>query len=122
VSPLLLLAPFWILFEFWQLVVGERYLGIKQIEHGIDPRSLDLSELRAAFWSIGLLLEGAWMLALLFERFGRAQALCMLVVTALGYTLRRNGGLKWVLVILTFEGAIRIGMLLSLCGMFWHRL
>jgi hypothetical protein len=122
VSPLLLLAPFWILFEFWQLVVGERYLGIKQIAQGTDPRSLDLSELRAAFWSLGLLLEGAWMLALLFERFGRVQALCMLVVTALGYTLRRNGGLKWVLVILTFEGAIRIGMLLSLCGMFWHRL
>jgi len=122
VSPLLLLAPFWILFEFWQLVVGERYLGIKQIQQGTDPRSLDLSELRAAFWSIALLAEGGWMLALLFERYGRVQALCMLVVTALGYTLRRNGGLKWVLVILTFEGAIRIGMLLSLCGMFWHRL
>jgi hypothetical protein len=122
VSPLLLLAPFWILFEFWQLVVGERYLGIKQIEHGTDPRTLDLSEPRAAFWSIGILVEGVWMLALLFERFGRAQALCMLVVTALGYTLRRSCGIKWVLVILTFEGAIRIGMLLSLCGMFWHRL
>ena len=121
-SPLLLLTPFWILFEFWQLVVSERYLGIKQIEQGTDPRTLDLSERRAAFWSIGLLLEGAWMLALLFERFGRAQALCMLVVTLLGYTLRRTCGLKWVLVILTFEGAIRIGMLFSLCGMFWHRL
>jgi len=118
----LLLTPFWILFEFWQLVVSERYLGIKQIEQGTDPRTLDLSERRAAFWSIGLLLEGAWMLALLFERFGRAQALCMLVVTLLGYTLRRTCGLKWVLVILTFEGAIRIGMLFSLCGMFWHRL
>jgi hypothetical protein len=122
VSPLLLFTPFWILFELWQLVVGERYLGIKQIEHGTDPRRLDLSELRAAFWSIGLLLEGVWMLALLFERFGRVQALCMLIVTALGYTLRRNCGLKWVLVILTFEGAIRIGMLFSICGMFWHRL
>jgi hypothetical protein len=122
VSPLLLLAPFWILFEFWQLVVAERYLGIKQIEQDTDPRTLDLSERRAAFWSIGLLLEGAWMLALLFERFGRAQALCMLVVTLLGYTLRRSCGLKWVLVILTFEGAIRIGMLFSICGMFWHRL
>ena len=121
-SPLLLLAPFWILFEFWQLVVSERYLGIKQIEQGTDPRSLDLSELRAAFWSIAMLAEGGWMLALLFERYGRVQALCMLVVTALGYTLRRNCGLKWVLVILTFEGAIRIGMLLSICGMFWHRL
>ena len=122
VSPLLLLTPFWILFELWQLVVSERYLGIKQIEQGTDPRTLDLSELRAAFWSLGLLLEGGWMLALLFERFGRAQALCMLVVTLLGYTLRRSCGLKWVLVILTFEGAIRIGMLFSICGMFWHRL
>jgi hypothetical protein len=122
VSPLLLLAPFWALFELWQLVVSERYLGIKQIEQGTDPRSLDLSELRAAFWSIAMLAEGGWMLALLFERYGRVQALCMLVVTALGYTLRRNCGLKWVLVILTFEGAIRIGMLLSICGMFWHRL
>ena len=121
-SPLPLLAPFWILFELWQLVVGERYLGIKQIEHSTDPRTLDLSETRAAFWSIGLLVEGVWMLALLFERFGRVQALCMLVVTLLGYTLRRNCALKWVLVILTFEGAIRIGMLFSLCGMFWRRL
>ena len=121
-SPLLLLAPFWILFEFWQLVVSERYLGIKQIEQGTDPRSLDLSELRAAFWSIAMLAEGGWMLALLFERYGRVQALCMFVATALGYMLRRNFGLKWVLVILTFEGAIRIGMLLSICGMFWRRL
>ena len=110
------------LFEFWQLVVGERYLGIKQIEQGTDPRTLYLSELRAAFWSIAMLAEGGWMIALLFERFGRLQGICMLVVTALGYTLRRNCGLKWVLVILTFEGAIRIGMLLSLCGMFWRRL
>jgi hypothetical protein len=122
VSPLLLFTPFWLLFELWQLVVSERYLGIKQIEQGTDPRTLDLSEVRAAFWSIGLLLEGAWMLALLFERFGRTQALCMLVITMLGYTLRRSCGIKWVLVILTFEGAIRIGMLFSLCGMFWHRL
>jgi hypothetical protein len=122
VSPLLLLAPFWVLFELWQLVVSERYLGIKQIEQGTDPRSLDLGELRAAFWCIAMLAEGGWMLALLFERYGRVQTLCMLVVTALGYTLRRNCGLKWVLVILTFEGAIRIGMLFSICGMFWHRL
>ena len=73
-SPLLLLAPFWILFEFWQLVVSERYLGIKQIEQGTDPRTLDLSERRAAFWSIAMLAEGGWMLALLFERYGRVQA------------------------------------------------
>jgi hypothetical protein len=32
-------------------------------------------------------------------------------VTAAGYSLRRNCGLKLILVILTFEGAIRVGIL-----------
>ena len=36
---LLYLAPLWIVFEAWQLVISERYLGIKQIEKGADPRS-----------------------------------------------------------------------------------
>jgi hypothetical protein len=121
VPPLLLLAPFWVLFEFWQLVVGERYLGIKQIEHGTDPRTLDLGEPRAAVWSLGILLEWLWMFALLLDRIGRVQGLCMLAVTVIGLTVRRGCGLKWVLVVLTFEGAIRIGMLLSICGLIWQR-
>lgn len=116
--PLLpLLAPLWILFELWQLVVSERYLGIKQIERGTDPRTLDLGELRAAGWSLGIIAEWLWMAALLLEPIGRVQGLGMIGATVLGYALRRSNGLKWVLVILTFEGAIRIGMLLSLCGM-----
>jgi len=35
--------------------------------------------------------------------------------------VRRNCGLKWILVVLTFEGAIRIGMLISICRLLWHR-
>jgi hypothetical protein len=30
--------------------------------------------------------------------------------------------MKWTLVILTLEGAVRVGFLLSLCGMVWRRL
>ena len=47
-SPLAILAPLWMAFELWQLVQAERYLGIKQIEQGIDPRTLDVGEGRAA--------------------------------------------------------------------------
>jgi hypothetical protein len=39
----------------------------------------------------------------------------------LGFSLRRGARFKWVLVILTFEGAIRVGLLLSLCVMVWRR-
>jgi hypothetical protein len=46
----------------------------------------------------------------------------LIVMTGLGYALRSSCGLKWVLVILTFEGAIRIGMLVSLFAMSWRRL
>jgi len=46
----------------------------------------------------------------------------MLAVFTGGLLLRRGCGLKWLLVILTFEGSIRIGMLLYLCGLAWRRL
>jgi hypothetical protein len=39
-----------------------------------------------------------------------------------GYVLRRNCGLKWILVILTLEGAVRVGMLMSVIGLAWHQL
>jgi hypothetical protein len=46
----------------------------------------------------------------------------MLVVSLAGYSLRRNSGLKWILVILTIEGAIRIGMIISMLGSAWRSL
>ena len=121
-SALLLLAPVFLAFEVWQLVVSERYLGLRQIEHDVDPRTLGLGEVTAFFWSMGILLSWVWMAALLFQRPGQAQALCLIAIAAIGYGLRRNCSLKWVLVILTFEGALRVGMLISLIGIVWRRL
>lgn len=116
------LAPFFIFFEGWQLVIGERLLGVKQIARAGDPRDRGPSEPVAAFWTMALLAYGLWSLAMLATGFARAQVLCLIAATLIGFSLRRNCGLKWVLVILTIEGAIRIGMLVSLMGVVWRRL
>lgn len=118
---LVLAAPLFLAFEVWQLVLSERYLGIKQIARGVDPRSLGLGEVTAFCWSTLLLLYWAWMVLLLVPTFSRVHGLALIVITMIGFSLRRGSGLKWVLVILTFEGAIRIGLLLSLSVMAWRR-
>lgn len=119
---LLLLAPCFLVFEVWQLVMSERYLGIKQIARGADPRALGLGEVTAFFWSLTIAGYWAWMLLLLVIPAGRAYGLGLLVISLIGFLLRRGSGIKWVLVILTFEGAVRVGLLLSLCGLLWQRL
>ena len=119
---LVLLAPLFLVFEIWQLVLSERYLGIKQIARGTDPRNLGLSEILACFWSISLIAYWLWMVLLLFLPWGRAGGLGLLILTTIGFSLRRGAPLKWVLVILTFEGAIRIGLLIYLCAIVWKRL
>ena len=121
-SPLLYLAPLFFVFEAWQLVIAERHLGIKNIERGIDPRERGPGETVAFVWSTGIIAYWAWMLLMLMPREGRPQIVCMLVVSLLGYALRRNSPLKWILVILTLEGAIRLGMLISLLGAVWKSL
>ena len=121
-TSFLLIAPLFLLFEVWQLVVGERYLGIKQIARNGDPRALGLRESIAFCWSAVLVMYWLWMIGLLFTPFTRIHGLCLLAVSALGFSFRRNTGLKWVLVILTFEGAVRVGLLVSLIGMAWRRL
>ena len=119
---LLALAPLFFAFELWQLVIAERYVGLKQISRGIDPRELGLGERTAAGWSLTLLTYWAWMALMLFQPLGRFYFLVLVGVTGLGFTLRRGCGLKWVLVILTLEGSVRIGMLVSLCALAWrHR-
>lgn len=102
--------------------MSERYLGIKQIARGADPRSLGLGEITAFFWSSLLLVYWLWMILLLTVPFARAPGFGLLVVSAIGYMLRRGAPLKWILVILTFEGAVRVGLLISLCAMVWRRL
>ena len=119
---LLLFAPVFLAFEVWQLVMSERYLGIKQIARHGDPRSLGMAELTAFCWSLLLLFYVVWMLALVTMPFSRVHGLGLLAGLGLGFTFRRNTGLKWILVILTFEGAIRVGLLISLMSMAWRRL
>jgi len=119
---LLYLAPLWLLFEASQLVTAERHLGIKQIETGIDPRDRGPGEWVSFLWGAGIVLYWIWMILMLYPKDGRIQIACMLVVSLAGYSLRRNSGLKWILVILTVEGAIRIGMIISLIGAAWRSL
>lgn len=122
VNAVVLLAPLFLAFEVWQLVLSERYLGIKQIARGADPRSLGLGEVTAFFWTTLLVVYWVWMLLLLAESFGRIHGLSLIAVSLIGFALRRGSPLKWVLVVLTFEGAIRVGLLLSLGVMAWRRI
>ncbi len=119
-NPVVLLAPLFLAFELWQLVIGERYLGVRQIRANADPRELPMDRWMAATWSVGLLSYYTWMLLLLLHPVGRAQGVVLLAVSALAYALRASASLKWTLVILTFEGSIRIGMILSLLGATWR--
>lgn len=119
---LLLLAPLFLVFEVWQLVMSERYLGLKQIARNGDPRELGLSEVTAFIWSSSLIVYALWMGTLLLVPFARLHGLGLLALTGLGFSLRRNTSIKWVLVILTFESAIRIGLLISLTAVAWRRL
>jgi hypothetical protein len=118
---LLLLAPVFMAFEVGQLVLCERYLGIKQIARGADPRELGLGEAAAFSWTATLFAYWLWMLFLLALPYSRLDGVALLIVTTLGFSLRRGAPLKWILVILTFEGAIRIGLLLYLCALVWRR-
>jgi hypothetical protein len=122
IPVLLYLAPLCLLFEVWQLVVAERHIGIKHIESGVDPRDHSPGELLSFFWGTGIVLYWIWMIFMLIPEQGRPQVVAMLLVSLGGYSMRRNSGLKWILVILTIEGAIRIGMLVSLGASAWRSL
>lgn len=121
-NPFALLAPLFLAFEIWHLVLSERYMGIKQIRMNADPRALPMAGWQAAAWAGGLLFYYSWMFTLLIHPVGRAQGLVLIAVTVLAYAIRMSCGLMWVLVVLTFESAIRIGMLLSLALTTWRRL
>ena len=121
-NPAALLAPVFLVFELWQLVVSERYMGIKQIRVNADPRELAMADWMAATWAGGLVAYYVWMFTLLLHPVGRAQGIVLIVMTGVGYLIRSTCGLKWVLVVLTFEGSIRIGMLVSFIAQSWRRL
>lgn len=116
------MAPLFIAFEVTQLVAAEKLLGIRQIEAGGDPRGSGPSEMASACWAAMILAEGAWLLWLLAAAPTRIHAACVLLVTLVGFTLRSNCTLRWVLVILTIEGALRMGLMVSMLGSAWRAL
>ena len=118
---LITLVPLFLVFEIWQLVLCERYLGVRQMATGQDPRTLPMGERLAFTWTLLLFLYWVWMGLLLGGSVGRLQALALFLISLGGFLLRRNSPVRWVLHILTFEGALRIGMLVSLAGVFWRR-
>lgn len=115
-------APVFFIFEIVQLVAAERLVGVKQIARGTDPRHGGPREPLAAAWTLTLTAYWLWMGMMLVPGFGRTHIVVLIAVSLIGYALRRNASLKWILVILTFEGAIRVGMLLALMGRMWRTL
>lgn len=113
-------APIFFIFEIVQLVMAERLVGVKQIKQGTDPRENGPREMIAAGWTLSLIAYWLWLGMMLAPGFGRAHIIVIIVVSLVGYGLRKTTSLKWTLVILTFEGAIRIGMLMSLMGRMWR--
>jgi hypothetical protein len=122
VTSLSLLAPIFLVFEIWQLVMSERYVGIKQIARGTNPREMGPSEFVSCFWSVGIITYALWMASLLVTSNVRVYGLILIAATAIGYSFRRNCGLKWILVILTFEGAVRLTTLAGLSIATWMRI
>jgi hypothetical protein len=122
VPPSVFLAPLFLGFEVLQLVAAEKILGIKQIQSGRVPREETPGERVAAAWCLGILAEAAWALMLLTNDITRVHAGCVLLVSLFGFSLRNSCRLKWVLVILTIEGACRIGLMVSMLGSAWRAL
>lgn len=116
------IAPLFILFEVAQLAAAERYLGVKQIETGRDPRETGPAELWCGLWVMGIVAEALWLAWLLTFPATRIHAACLLLVSLLGFILRNNCAMRRVLVILTIEGALRLGLMVSLLGTAWRSL
>jgi hypothetical protein len=112
------LAPLFILFELAQIIVLERYIGLRTLKAEIDPRTLPFPKWLAIAWIIFTKIYLLWTIALIFESSLILPASVILITSFVGLISRRSAGLQWALVILTFETAIRIGMLI-LVTRFW---
>jgi hypothetical protein len=118
------IALYFMVFEVAQLIMAQRYIGIEQIRRnshpldGLTPRSFWFS----AGWITVLMADYCFQSTLLampippnltdWPGFLRMAAFFMLLVSFVGFVVRRRAGLKWGLVVLTLEGAIRAGLFL----------
>jgi hypothetical protein len=129
---LLWLAPVFALFEVWQLVLAERYMGVKQFARSAEthPRELGPSERTALVVVLGMGFNWLFMAGLVGSRFSRGVAVAMLLVSLMGLMARRQFGsrwwrrfsVRWALMVLTVEVALRLGLLGMLWRIAWRRL
>ncbi len=111
---LALLAPLFIFFELTQLIVAERYIGLRQIRanrHPLDENPGGPGKLLTGAWLACLILSWVYYLSLLVLPETRLNGLIILGMTAFGTLARRAMSIKWTLVLMTIEGATRIGLL-----------
>ena len=112
---LLLLAPLFLAFEVAQLVLCERYLGVKQIARGADPRTLGPGERVAMLWTLLLVAYALWTLLLAAVGATRVHGLGLLLVTAIGLaTLRPRRRISMralrVIAVMSFAGLAVVGV------------
>ena len=113
---LIYLAPVFIAFELIQLIVAERFIGIRQLREGRNPLDSAMAgrNVLAGLWLAGIFLYWSYMVVLVWDPRAGLQGMMMILTTIAGLMLRRALGLRFALVILTIEGAIRIGLLANL--------
>lgn len=123
---LIYFAPIFILFELVQLTVAERFIGIRQIRQGKSP--LDSTapgrNALAAAWLACIFIYWAYMVLLAWDPRAGLQGILMILASVAGLMLRRVLGIRFALVVLTLEGAVRIGLLANLllaAFVFQHR-
>lgn len=101
--------------EIANLVICERYIGVKVFRAGLDPRvQPGPSRLVAIVWFLCLTLIVVYPLYLLFVPQARVFAYAMILFTVAGYVLRKRTGLRGALVVLTLEGALRIAAIIHM--------
>ncbi len=118
---MVLIAPLFALFEVAQLFVAQRYIGLEQIRRRVHP--LDAAVVPSPW------LSGGWIacvaadyvyqagLLLVPEVGVKFAAVLMLMISAIGFALRRACGLKWGLVVMTPECAARAGFFIFVFNM-----
>ncbi|GHC02533.1 hypothetical protein [Cerasicoccus arenae] len=113
---LIYLVPFIMLIDIAQLLVAERFIGMKQIRSGQHPLESDRRppNWAIAIWITGLCILWLYMILLVFDPRGALQGGLMFFVSLSGFALRRMAGLKWALVLMTIETAIRLGLLANM--------
>ncbi len=113
---LIQIAPLLMAFELCQLLLAERYIGVKQASarrHPLSSGSAVLPFWATALWLLGMAGSLIYMVLLLGDSRTAFQGLLMLGITAVGFSIRRSVGLKWGLVVLTVERAAVIGLMVS---------